>query len=674
MPRLRMGALVMASWLLLAAAGCEMAMIAKPGGEEQELHGGSAGTFRARWWNYYTRAVTCAAEQRWNEAEADLKKALTRRSKDKRRARAYGMHFLDYFPHRELGVVYYHLGRNEEARQELEASLQTEKSAKAEYYLDLVRKILISKNNTDSHPPEVFLASPLQDERTNRFSFTVSGTARDDTYVKSIQVNGIAVRIDLATKEVPFQVQVPLKAGMNVIRVAAIDLSGKTTFIERTVETDWQGPLLSIDEPREGQQRQEDGLTLKGYAHDEAGIASITINGKDLPITTGPDIQFDYPITPAPPSGMVKVVATDTLGNKTHADIRLGAEASGGRLVFASLDSPGQVLSDAAGSVKEPLPLAIELRNLSDRQEVFLDQLYLEGRVRDEQAIQTLMVNGRPILRKPARNVYFSYLTALNEGENLFTIEARNSAGKTAARQVQIQRKLQRITQVGSRLSAALLPMERKGAPGLLTEGLEDAIVTELVDRSRFVIVERNRLDEVLSEQKLSSSQLAAPDTAVQVGKIVAANAVLMGTLVEKEGTLDIYLRVVDVRTSEVLAAVDVYGEDLDASVLKDLCQGLVLKLCDELPVVEGLVIEVKGERFFVDLGKKDHIKKGMRVIFYREGEPIVHPVSGETVGADSVELGEGAIRSVQEKVSDVAMIQRLGEEPIKSMHKVITR
>ena len=238
--------------IVLAILGCESGPVRKPESADGKVYGTTSGTFRGRWWNYYERGVSYGDGRFWQQAEADLREALSQRSEDQRRARTYGMHFIDYFPHRELGVVLYHEERYAEAIVELEASLKSEKSAKAEYYLDWARKSRILQDKTDVRPPEIEVESPLPDLLTNAFSTTVTGMVRDESYVKSINVNDNPVRIDLAAKEVPFTVEMPLEPGENIIRIEAADLSGKLTVLERRLRVDRQGPILSIDEPVEG--------------------------------------------------------------------------------------------------------------------------------------------------------------------------------------------------------------------------------------------------------------------------------------------------------------------------------------------------------------------------------------------------------------------------------------
>jgi hypothetical protein len=96
--------------------------------------------FRERWWQYCERGVSWANGGFWAEAEADLRQCLALRRTDSRRARTYGMHFIQCFAHRELGAVLIELGRLDEAEAELQLSMAQEPSAKAEFLLRRIRQ------------------------------------------------------------------------------------------------------------------------------------------------------------------------------------------------------------------------------------------------------------------------------------------------------------------------------------------------------------------------------------------------------------------------------------------------------------------------------------------------------------------------------------------------------
>jgi len=72
-----------------------------------------------------------------------------------------------------------------------------------------------------------------------------------------------------------------------------------------------------------------------------------------------------------------------------------------------------------------------------------------------------------------------------------------------------------------------------------------------------------------------------------------------------------------------------------------------------------------------VDLGKESRIKEGMRCIIFKEGEPLVHPVTGKTIGSPVLELGRAIFLAVHEGYSE-AEIQEVLAEGIAASHKVI--
>ncbi len=115
-------ALILLALLLTCLSGCKTAPELEPVGKEGESYCVTKGSFRHRWWNHYERALSCADGGFLERAESDLREAIRQRKDDQRRARTYGFHFADYFPHRELGIVLLRQGRPEEAIRELSES------------------------------------------------------------------------------------------------------------------------------------------------------------------------------------------------------------------------------------------------------------------------------------------------------------------------------------------------------------------------------------------------------------------------------------------------------------------------------------------------------------------------------------------------------------------------
>lgn len=122
-------------------AGCGARADLAPRTIDGVTYGVTREPFRGRWWQYCERGVSWANGGFWAEAEADLRRCLALRRTDARRARTYGMHFVQCFAHRELGAVLIEQGRLDEAEAELTVSLAQEPSAKAEFLLRRIRRL-----------------------------------------------------------------------------------------------------------------------------------------------------------------------------------------------------------------------------------------------------------------------------------------------------------------------------------------------------------------------------------------------------------------------------------------------------------------------------------------------------------------------------------------------------
>lgn len=146
--------------------------------------------FRNRWWNYYERGLSFAEGEFYKEAAADLNAAVRQRTKDQRLARTYGMHFIDYFPHRELGIIYYQTRDMETAKRELELSLDHFPSAKARFYLDRVRKAMIEEEGKAPTRPSLTLDFETDEVWTRDDPVVISGIAQDENYISKIIIKG----------------------------------------------------------------------------------------------------------------------------------------------------------------------------------------------------------------------------------------------------------------------------------------------------------------------------------------------------------------------------------------------------------------------------------------------------------------------------------------------------
>lgn len=663
------------------AAGILFCQLDKPSAANRKQYikdgkeyGKVRGSFRHRWWNYYERGLSFAEGEFYKEALSDLEEAADQRFEDKRRARTYGMHFIDYFPHREMGMVYYLMGDFQAAKKELLLSLEQEPSAKARYYLDKVRTGLLKSTRAAVSIPHL-LVKPSDDEIWTRAdTVVISGTAKDKQYISKITLAGKPYFIESAQQQVDFKKAFRFDQGKHVIKIVAENLLGGRVHHELRIHIDRQGPVIIIEPtPLEDITPNR----IRGFVYDESGEITLTVNGVPVSVPKGKDVHFSAQVKPG--TGKVLLVAKDKLGNETQASVDVQGIGVQGRCpMFAALEC-GRTLSDAGGffaavslskeDIREP---SLELKGWPDKQTVYLKRIYIEGQAKDESEIVHLTVNGTPVLRRKGRMIFFNHPVELKKGKNIVRIEAKDETGNSSTKEIVIFRKVPKIFQTGSRYSIALLPLENKGPDTGRIHMFEDLFLVSLMDQKRFKIIERERLDAVLREQKLSRTKLIDEETALEVGRLLAARGTLVGDFLETGIGIEVVARLIDNETSEVLAVKDVYYEFKDRDAMTTLAESLAIKFHREFPLVDGIIIRKTGDSVLTDLGK-GKARPEIRLIVYREGEPIRHPVTGKSLGCDTEILGHARVIQVMDQISKAELIDGQGEENVRLQDKVMT-
>ncbi len=113
-----------------------------------------------------------------------------------------------------------------------------------------------------------------------------------------------------------------------------------------------------------------------------------------------------------------------------------------------------------------------------------------------------------------------------------------------------------------TRPGVGILPFENGGSIGAdpydleaLTVGLQQLIITELSMNSQLRLVERGRINQLLSEQDLGASGRVDANTAARMGRLVGAKYMIMGGFTDINGRMVLTARIVDSETSEIIKA-----------------------------------------------------------------------------------------------------------------------
>ncbi|HAQ62039.1 TPA: hypothetical protein DCR49_08620 [Candidatus Delongbacteria bacterium] len=214
-----------------------------------------------------------------------------------------------------------------------------------------------------------------------------------------------------------------------------------------------------------------------------------------------------------------------------------------------------------------------------------------------------------------------------------------------------------KITRVGSPLTVAIIPIESKESNSQISSMILDKLITNLVKKRRFKVIEREFLDKIMNEQSLGMTGIVDEATAINAGKVIGAEAIIMGKQSELNGDLHISVRVIDVETSETITANEIVSEQDE---LERAMEKVAVMIINDMPLFEGTIIKIDPDQIYLDIGADLGVRKGTKFTLYRKGEEIKHPSTGEVLGYNVTPLGEAVTTNVQEKMS-IAKIVKSG-------------
>jgi TolB-like protein len=133
-----------------------------------------------------------------------------------------------------------------------------------------------------------------------------------------------------------------------------------------------------------------------------------------------------------------------------------------------------------------------------------------------------------------------------------------------------------------------------------LAKGLADMLITDLGQLRALRVVEREKLNQILGELKLSRSKFIDPKTAQRLGKGLAAQFILSGGYTLAGDTIRIDARVFNVETGAVLTSERVEGKKDEFFALeKDIADALIAALDVKLASAEKSKLRANATQSF---------------------------------------------------------------------------
>jgi len=627
-----------------------------------------AKTFRGRWWSYYERGTSFLAGEFYEEAAMDFKKALTGRDRDSWQARTYGLHFVDYFPNRELGIAYYKTGRLDEAEQYLQASLDHVDTDRAHHFIDLVTRAKIAQGAIEDATAPVLEVEEVVVIAERAVPIEIK--ASDDVGVAAVEINGEVLPQRGSAEQVAFKKEILLEEGTHEIEVTTIDLADKEVTETIKVTVDLTGPTIGIFAPADPTVTENVNTVLEGIAIDDNPVVSVALSERVLAESGGDKrLEFAAELPLGRGENSFVLIAKDITGNETRSAVKVfrgRPDSMAARLWVLEQKAP-HLLQYAANGFPDILmgldiclaaadeSLLIKLKSPKpDRPYRHNRTLRISGDVVCQTKIASLEINGQPFeALTGAPKESFNRRIPIDvegPGKASISIAATDDQGNKAEQAFEVDISPIELDSPDSKMPVAVLAFGGSKVEADTSLYLARTTEQKLHATKRFNLLEREQLEAILVEQQLAVSALTDPAQSIALGKLFNVQVFLAADVFQREDKgVEIKARAISVETTKILATLDVYIEDKDdIEKVGAGCANLAAQLVDTFPRLSGELTSVKGNKALVNWTREDGVLEGMYLLVVHQEEPWIDDDTGEVLEeGEIVEVGRARIDRV---------------------------
>jgi curli biogenesis system outer membrane secretion channel CsgG len=234
-----------------------------------------------------------------------------------------------------------------------------------------------------------------------------------------------------------------------------------------------------------------------------------------------------------------------------------------------------------------------------------------------------------------------------------------------------VEGKIQNYTGPKKRVCIVDFANKSEYGQGQLGRSASDILATELFKSGAFILVERNKMQQLLNEQAFGQTGAIDPATAAKAGALLGCSAIVTGSITQfgvkvlgtdygiykqkvQKADCTVDVRVVDTSTGQVLFADSGkgeyetkitqvlgmgqyagYDEVLGQQALRAAITKFIDNLIQQLQSVEwsGRIAGIQGNRVYINAGQKTGLNIGDELIVASLGEEIRDPQTGLVIG-----------------------------------------
>jgi TolB-like protein len=118
-----------------------------------------------------------------------------------------------------------------------------------------------------------------------------------------------------------------------------------------------------------------------------------------------------------------------------------------------------------------------------------------------------------------------------------------------------------------------------------LSKGIADMLISDVSKSYQLEVVERENLEKIIKEQKLSVSGLTDERRAIEVGKLLNANKMVSGSFIILGKTVRFDAKITDIETGKILKSIETSGAVDDVfSMEKSLAENILTHFNSKIP------------------------------------------------------------------------------------------
>ena len=209
------------------------------------------------------------------------------------------------------------------------------------------------------------------------------------------------------------------------------------------------------------------------------------------------------------------------------------------------------------------------------------------------------------------------------------------------------------------KIALAVLDFDPKNTSKENAEAVTDLLRTELFNAGRFIVVERDQIQQIIDEQQFQMAGYTDMLQAMEIGRLLNVHKILVGTVNKLGETYVLNARMVDIQSGAVELAVSKKSVGGEGN-LPDAIEVLGRMIVDRVGI-EGAIIRMDGGTVLIDLGSQDGVRPGQAFNVLRAGETI-KDLKGRVIGTRFEEVGSIEVTDIEVQFSEARIRQGAGE------------